>query len=184
VIRRPAIVRTAVIFYGLLLAVVAAWSIASGDSIFYASSDAQPRGWAWIFDAAIGAAAAAATIFFSERITSLTRWGEAMARALVEVMGKRTWMECMVLALASGVAEEAFFRGALQPRVGLVAASLIFAAAHFVPRRELLPWAGFALAAGLLLGGLFVVTGNLLAPIVAHVGINAVNLRRLGQTYG
>jgi hypothetical protein len=61
--------------------------------------------------------------------------------------------------------------------VGLVPASLIFGLAHFVPRRELAPWCLFAIAAGLLLGGLYEWTGNLVAPVVAHAGINAVNLR-------
>ena len=58
-------------------------------------------------------------------------------------------------------------------------ASLLFAAAHFVPRRELLPWTAFSLGAGFVLGGLFLATGNLVAPIVAHVAINAVNLNLL-----
>ncbi len=35
------------------------------------------------------------------------------------------------------------------------------------------------IAAGLLLGGLFEWSGNLVAPVVAHAGINAVNLRLL-----
>lgn len=172
------------VFYGVLLGCVALWAMASGDSIFYASAEPQPRGWALLFDAAVGGAAAAATVFVSQQITLRTDWGEAMARALVEVLGKRSVSECIVLALASGIAEEALFRGALQPRVGLVMASLIFGVAHFVPRRDLLPWTGFALLAGLMMGGLFAATGNLLAPIVAHAGINAVNLRRLGQAYG
>ncbi len=35
----------------------------------------------------------------------------------------------------------------------------------------------------LVLGALFESTGNLVAPSVAHVGINAVNLRRLVVRY-
>jgi membrane protease YdiL (CAAX protease family) len=88
-----------------------------------------------------------------------------------------------VLALSSGIAEEALFRGALQPVVGLVWASLLFALAHLVPRRELLPWSLFSLAAGFLLGGLYAATGNLVAPIVAHVVVNAANLRRLSRDF-
>ena len=89
----------------------------------------------------------------------------------------------VALALASGVAEEAFFRGALQPHVGLVAASLIFGVVHFVPRREFLPWTVFAVAAGFLLGWLFDTTGNLVAPVVAHTTINAVNLWLLSNRH-
>ena len=100
------------------------------------------------------------------------------------LLGKPSARECVALGLASGVAEEAFFRGALQPALGWLLASLIFGLVHFAPRRELLPWTGFALGAGMLLGGLFEWTGNLVAPIVAHVVINAVNLRRLVVRYG
>ncbi len=92
--------------------------------------------------------------------------------------------QAWLLALASGIGEEALFRGALQPVVGLWWTSLLFAAAHFVPRRELLLWSVFSLLAGLLLGGLYEATGNLLAPTIAHVVINGVNLNRLVRDYG
>ena len=42
---------------------------------------------------------------------------------------------------------------------------------------------GMAVAAGFLLGGLFLATGNLAAPVVAHFVVNAVNLRALSRRY-
>ncbi len=107
--------------------------------------------------------------------------GRALAQRLAEILGPLSGAQVVVLALASGLAEEAFFRGALQPRVGLVIASLLFGLAHLVPRRELAPWAGFAALAGVLLGALFDYTGNLLAPAIAHVLVNGVNLRWLSE---
>jgi membrane protease YdiL (CAAX protease family) len=107
--------------------------------------------------------------------------GRVLAEHLAGILGPLSGTQVVILALASGVGEEAFFRGALQPRVGLVAASLLFGLAHLVPRRELLPWAGFALLAGVLLGALFEYTGNLLAPTLAHVVVNGVNLCWLGR---
>ena len=83
----------------------------------------------------------------------------------------------------SAVAEEAFFRGALQPQLGLPATSLLFALAHFAPRRDLLPWTAFALAAGFALGALFEATGNLVAPTLAHAVVNAINLWLLSRDY-
>jgi membrane protease YdiL (CAAX protease family) len=94
-------------------------------------------------------------------------------------LGPLSTRDCLVLALLSGIAEEALFRAALQPDVGLVAASLLFGLAHLAPRRELAPWTLFAVAAGLLFGALFDATGNLVAPCVAHFLVNAINLRRL-----
>ncbi len=177
------LVKLGLVFYGALLSIALAWSIWSGRSLLYASPAAAEAGVAPLFDAGSGLAVAAATIALSRQITERTRWGAAMGRALARLLGERSLGECAVLAVASGVAEEAFFRGALQPALGWLPASLIFGLVHFVPRRDLLPWTGFALCAGLVLGGLFELTGNLVAPTVAHVVINAVNLRRLVVRY-
>ncbi len=177
------VVKLALLFYGTLFAAALAWSIWSGHSVFYASQAAAEQGVAPLLDTGLGLAVAAATIALSRKITECTRWGDAMGRALAKLVGERSLRDCIVLAVASGVAEEAFFRGALQPALGWLPASLIFGLVHFAPKRELLPWTGFVLCAGLALGGLFEFTGNLVAPIVAHVGINAVNLRRLTQRY-
>jgi len=181
---RAPLVKLALLFYGTLFAVVLAWSIWSGRSIFYATPAAAEDGVSPLLDVGLGLAVAAATIAVSRRITESTRWGDAMGRALAELLGRRSLRDCIVLAVSSGVAEEAFFRGALQPALGWLLASLIFGLVHLAPKRELLPWTGFALCAGLVLGALFEITGNLVAPVVAHVGINAVNLRRLTVRYG
>jgi membrane protease YdiL (CAAX protease family) len=178
------VVKLALFFYGALFAVALAWSTWSGRSVFYASQAAAEEGIAPLLDTALGLAVAAATIGLSRQITERTQWGDAMGRALAELVGKRSLRDCIVLAVVSGVAEEAFFRGVLQPALGWLLASLVFGLVHFVPKRALLPWTGFALAAGLVLGALFESTGNLVAPIVAHVAINAVNLRRLVLRYG
>ena len=77
----------------------------------------------------------------------------------------------LVAALA-GLGEEALFRGVLQsavgaaagPGAGLVAASLLFGAAHFLSRA----YALLATLFGLFLGGLYLWSGNLLVPAAAH----------------
>jgi hypothetical protein len=178
-------VRTAAIFYGGLLLLALAWRTGwVGEPLFYADAEAARSGAQPLRDAALGAAAAAAVIFLSGVVTRATAWGERLARALAGLLGRPRLGEIAFLALASGIGEEAFFRGALQPRVGLVLASLIFGLAHLVPRREFLPWTGFSLAAGFLLGGLFAWTGNLIAPVVCHALVNGVNLRLLVRDYG
>jgi hypothetical protein len=179
----PSLIKLGLLFYGTLFAVALAWSIWSGRPVFYASQVAAEEGVAPLLDTGLGLAVAIATIALSRKITERTRWGDAMGRALAKLLGEQSVRDCVVLAVASGVAEEAFFRGALQPALGWLPASLIFGLVHFAPKRELLPWTGFALCAGLVLGALFEFTGNLVAPIVAHVGINAVNLRRLVVRY-
>ena len=176
---RPPLVRAALIFYALMLLAAAAWSAITGDPLFYASTLAQARGPDPLRDLAAGALAGAIVIAVSRQFTRHTRWGTDLARSLAAALGELSVAHCALLAAVSAIAEEAFFRGAIQPRIGLVAASLLFGLAHFVPRREFLPWTVFSVAAGFLLGALFSATGNLLAPVVAHALINAVNLRML-----
>lgn len=175
--RRPSLVRIALLFYGALLGAALVWSWLAGRSLLWAGP--ASRGISPLLDVGAGLLAAAIVLLLSRQLTERTRAGDRLAQSLRAVLGPLTLGECWLLALVSGVAEEAFFRGALQPQVGLLAASLLFGAAHFVPRRELLLWTVFSIAAGLLLGWLFDATGNLVAPVVAHAGINGVNLRHL-----
>jgi hypothetical protein len=135
-------------------------------------------------DVGLGLVAGTLVILLSDQLTRRTRAGDALARALADTLGPLAPAQCALLAGLSGVAEEAFFRGVLQPWLGLAAASLLFGLAHFVPRRDLLPWSVFAVAAGFLLGMLFESTGNLVAPVTAHATINAVNLHLLSTRYG
>ena len=176
---RPSLVRIALLFYGALLGAALVWGWLAGRSLLWAGPAAAQRGISPLLDVGAGLLAAAIVVLLSRQLTEHTRVGNRLADSLRAVLGPLSLGECWLLALVSAVAEEAFFRGALQPQVGLLAASLLFGAAHFVPRRELLLWTGFSIAAGLLLGWLFDATGNLVAPVVAHAGINGVNLRQL-----
>lgn len=171
----------ALLFYAvvlLLAALLAAWT---GHSLLFASPEQAAAGVEWSFDPWLGALGAAGVIALSAGLTAATRWGDALSRELAQLLGPLSTRSCLLLAAASGFAEEALFRGALQPQLGLLGASLLFGLAHFVPRRELLPWTAFTLAAGFGLGALYEVTGNLVAPVVAHFGVNAVNLRLLSR---
>lgn len=178
---RPPLVRLAVIFYAVLFAAALVWTGLAGRALAFATPAAELRGVRPLHDVGAGLLAAGAVVLLSRQLTERTGIGERLARSLASALGPLSLAECWLLALVSGVAEEAFFRGAVQPEVGLVVASLLFGAAHFVPRRELLPWTAFSIAAGFLLGWLFDATGNLVAPVVAHAVINGVNLRHLSQ---
>jgi membrane protease YdiL (CAAX protease family) len=178
-------VQLGLVFYGVLAAAGIVWRIGFYDEpILFASAAAQAEGLSLGRDLAIGAAAAATLIAISDWTTRKTAWGEELARSMAEALGPLSVPNAILLAFASGLAEELFFRGALQPRVGWVLASLLFGCIHFVPRREFLPWTGFAIGAGFLFGALFVWTGNLVAPVMAHVVVNGVNLPRLVSRYG
>jgi hypothetical protein len=98
------------------------------------------------------------------------------------LLGPLPGAEIVALALASAVGEEIFFRGALLPVVGLWGSSAIFALLHVGPKPRFLPWTFSSLVAGLVFGQLFLWTGDLSGPVVAHFTVNALNLRYLATT--
>lgn len=178
-------VRLGLLFYGLLAAVAVVWRIGFYDEpILFTSAATQEQGIQLGRDLVVGVAAAVALIGVSDWMTRKTVWGDELARAMAAALGPLSLPNALLLAVASGMAEEVFFRGALQPRAGWWLASLLFGCVHFVPRREFLPWTAFAIAAGLLFGALFVWTGNLVAPVTAHIVVNGVNLPLLVRRYG
>ena len=100
----------------------------------------------------------------------------------------RSLLELGLLAALAGVAEEILFRGVVQVVLGrilvepmaLIVASALFGLAHFAtPTYALL--AGIV---GLYLGALYILSGNLLAPILAHALYDLVALKALDSRYG
>lgn len=124
-----------------------------------------------------GGLLAASTVAVTRFLVDRTKWGRTLRAEFRSMLRGARTIDLVLLGSAAGIAEELLFRGALQPLLGLVATSLIFGAVHFVPRRSLVSWSVWAALMGLLLGGLYEVTGSLVGCIVAHVLINVVNLR-------
>ncbi len=178
-------VRMGLLFYGAMAIVAVLWRVGLyREPIFFSSQAFASGELLWLRDLGIGLGVGAAIVVLSNLVTRFTQWGENLARAMAEALGPLSTPDAVLLACASGLAEEMFFRGALQPRVGLVLASLLFGIVHFVPRRDFLPWTGFALCAGFVFGALYDATGNLLAPVVAHAVVNGINLPMLVSQHG
>jgi membrane protease YdiL (CAAX protease family) len=77
-----------------------------------------------------------------------------------------------VISIAAGIGEELFFRGVLQPEIGLVAASIVFGLVH-MGGRGTFAFACWVAVMGLALGMLANVSEGLVAPIVAHSAYDA-----------
>jgi len=60
--------------------------------------------------------------------------------------------------------------------MGLIVTSVVFGLLHYVPDRVFLPWTVFATIVGFICGGLYQATHSVVAPIVAHTLLNAINL--------
>lgn len=85
-----------------------------------------------------------------------------------------TVLGAFALAVVSSVSEEVFFRGFLQPRIGLLAQAVLFGLAHlsYVHVLEVVVTFSLGLAFGIALRR----TGNLWAPIAAHFLFNLIML--------
>lgn len=100
---------------------------------------------------------------------------------LRELLGALSLRQIFVVAFFSSVSEEFFFRGALQPCVGIWLASAIFGVLHPPISKNLFFYPFVAAAMGGCFGWMFEVTESLLAPIVAHFTINLVGLYRISN---
>jgi membrane protease YdiL (CAAX protease family) len=163
-------VSLAAVFYAALLsAAVVLNGVRDGDAL--------PLGDSIPFSLASGTVTACGTvalsIFFYRLLPVLHRLSDELAPLLVDGAKGRY---LVLVSVFSGVGEEAFFRGALQPVLGLVLTSLLFGVLHVGPDRRYLVWSLWAVAAGFLFGFLYQWTGGLLAPMTAHVLHNAATL--------
>jgi membrane protease YdiL (CAAX protease family) len=120
-------------------------------------------------------------VFASRLAVHRFEWARALHRDLRALLGPLPDSEVLVLALASSIGEEIFFRGALMPSIGLFGSSLVFALLHVGPKPRFLPWTVSSFVAGLLFGQLFLWSGDLTGAVVAHFTVNFLNLRHLSQ---
>lgn len=138
----------------------------------------------WWIDALLGLGAGALLLglwWGAEGISPLAR---KLQEQLSAILGPLSASEAFSLALLSGFAEELFFRGAVQGQWGWLPATILFALLHTGPGRHFRLWTVFAALAGALFGGLMAWRGNLLAPVLGHILVNGVNLRRLARDSG
>lgn len=110
-------------------------------------------------------------------------WAQQLEEEFAKFLVPMKLWEIAAIGVLSGVAEEIFFRGALQTTVGLIPASLAFGLAHFVPRHPFWNWSLYAAFAGFLLGCLFELTNHLLPVMAAHALTNFVLIVDLNRRH-
>jgi len=174
---RPALV---LVLYLALASAGIAWSTLRGDaSVWRFPGEEAPQTLAGVL---AGLFIGLGFVFASRYATHRFEWGRALHRDLRALLGPLPGAEILVLAVASAVGEEIFFRGALLPAIGIWASSGIFALLHVGPKLRFLPWTISSFVAGMVFGQLFLWSGDLGGPVVAHFTVNALNLRYLSNT--
>ena len=135
----------------------------------------------WFFWSGIALLAGLAVCFGFKAFFGGFRWAQDMEDEFINVLGPITAAEALVMAVSSAIGEESVFRGVLQPWLGLVNATIIFAVVHAPMSKKLRPWPFFALAIGFLFAWLAQVSESIIPPMVTHATINGLNLYLIGQ---
>lgn len=176
----PTAVRGAVLLYGLLAVGALTWVLADRGTIDLWRHP-EPL-WRIPFAAGlvgglvVGVGFGRIVARLSRWAVRRTRWGAGLHEEFRALLGPLSDSDILLLAILSAVAEECLFRGALQPTVGLVAASLVFGGMHLPLNKRFLVWTIEATVLGFALGALFWADGQLAAPVAAHFTINYENL--------
>lgn len=187
--RSSTLVIAAVAFYGLMAAgaviMLALSDFDVGIVVFGPTADEIASGFApspfshplaALFGAGAGLVVVGLTHLL-RRVGPLDR----LQKEFSAMLGKPSVVTVAVLAVTSAVGEELLFRGALQPLIGFWPTALLFGLLHGGGAPRLFAWTIFAFLSGILLGGLAVWTGSLLAPILCHLTINFWNLQALSD---
>ena len=180
-------IRIVAIFYTLMGAL--GWALAH----YWAEVDP----WVWgeremtlEFDLALGVGVGLVTVITSNLLERFAEWARALSDGFRELLGEMSFAQIFALALFSSFGEEVFFRGFLQQAIsehtldgtagqvlGIVISSVVFGFLHIGSDwKTFWPWTVMALVMGAVFGVMFLATGNLAAPIIAHFTINFFNL--------
>jgi hypothetical protein len=165
---RPALVM--IVYLGLGAAALGLGSLRGQPDVWHLAGR-EPYVIAGILS---GLAAGLAIVFASRMALYRFEWARALHRELRHLLFPLSDVEIVVLAAASSVGEEMFL-----PAVGVFGSSAIFALLHVGPKVRHLPWTASSFGAGLLFGAMFMWTGDLTGPVVAHFLVNFLNLRHV-----
>ena len=164
------------VFYGVMAAGAMVWGELRGEpGVFGTRAGAPPPPIQALYGVAFGLP----VVLLSRWASKNQAWAQRLNAEFRELLGPLTSGDVAIMAGGSALAEEMLFRGAMQPTLGLAAASLVFGAAHLPPKRSLWPWSVAAAVVGVGLGALYEATGSILAPVVAHFTVNWFNLHSL-----
>ena len=110
------LVRVGLYFYAAVMAAALIWRVGFyGESIFFATAADRAAGASPVQDLALGLLVGAAIVIVSFFSVVYTDWGSALAREMAATIGPLGTPNALLLAFASGLAEEMFFAVRFSP---------------------------------------------------------------------
>ena len=172
------IVRPSLIGYSLLLLVSMGFAYGQGrlGEMFLFPGWLQT-----VINTVIGVLLAVSVSLVSSAMYGAFRWAKELEEEFRLLLYPLESREVVLLAVTSGIAEELFFRGIMQPVFGLYVTSLAFGLLHYPMNRRMVPWTVIAIILGFLLGVVYQATESLLVVILAHGLINYFELRKIAK---
>lgn len=174
------------VFYGLMggFAALVSWALFDELPIQVMSET-----WDLVPKAGLGVVLGLVVVGLSRVFNSRFSWAKELEAKFRKLLGEVSLGAAAWMALTSAFAEELLFRGLLLrlflpdggagggPAVVLavVVTSAIFGLLHIGPDRSYVPWTVFALVLGLVFGAITVLTGDIVAVVIAHMTINYFN---------
>ena len=175
----PGLVRIALWFYLFLggLSLLLLWLLGRWDQAWVlARGKGSPA-----LQALAGLGIALGLVALSRVATSQLRPARELEKRLARWLGVVDLRQALAVAALSGISEELFFRILLLQILGPLGSTLVFALLHVGPGRVFLLWTLMAGGVGALFAAMVTSGWGLLAVALAHAGLNAINLRRLGS---
>lgn len=181
-----------VCFYGLLSCAAIGWSCLRGHPNILLSPNAlltPHRVGHYLSSLVIGVACGLLIVMATRVMQERFSWARVLHNEFHHLLGALRPREILLLAAASSIGEECFFRGALLSHLaqalpgvlgiafGVIGSSLLFGLLHIGPGAQFLPWTLSSLGVGVLLGTIYISTGDLLGPIATHFVVNFLNLQ-------
>lgn len=167
------------VFYGFLSGAALIWIMQSGKVPLREAL--HVRSLPVTFSVGVGLGILGA--WLSDRLVRRISWARSLEQEFGWVLGEQPKWQVVILALASGFAEELFFRGAMQPHLGIGITAAVFGLIHYPFHEKLRAWPFFSFVAGVGLGYEAQWTQSLLAPMLTHAVLNLINLWRITDTY-
>ncbi len=179
-------------FYASVAAAAVLWGALRGHAniVLAEGPSGAGRGFAQLLSSgALGVALGLLLVLLTRELQDRFAWARMLHNEFRHLLGPLSRREIWLLAAASAIGEECLFRGALLLHLqsalpgtagtvlGIVGSAAVFALLHIGPGVRFLPWTLSALILGVLLGGLYVGMGDLMAPIAVHFTINLLNLK-------
>ncbi len=179
-------IKTAALVYSLLAALAVIWGVLRDDpNVFHhpeaLMSEPLPLPAGLLLGGAAGVAFGLGVAWLTRFAVYRFRWARSLHIEFRGLFGPLRDLDIFAFAVFSAIGEEMLFRGAMQPHLGIVPSSLIFGLLHIGPGKKFIPWPFQAVVMGFAFGGLFWLSGNLAAPVLAHFTINYQNLHFINR---